>query len=415
MKLPGELRGIRGAGRRRVAAALSCLLAVTACTGEAAPGAKPPPFASPTPLPEITLASGWQRLERAGVWAATSLRDVAAAGPDAAWAVGYSAQAEDEPWNGVLLRVDGARWRVDLKMWKRFPDAIDTAINGIDADGPDRAWAVGNANLDDDTNLPYALRWDGHSWRTFTPLGAAKEQELSDVAMDGDRAALIGNRSAWARDEDLYTPLLLSWDGRRFTERTFRRGQKFEAVAAGGGHTWIVGRRTSGRCADSRPAVWHSATPGGTPAPMPLPDIGTGGLTRVWQNGPSDVWATGNRGTGLACDTGGEPDRPVVLHWDGTSWKEIDLPGRPDTLHSVTAFGPDDVWLVGTDDQAASGRLMLLHYDGQRWTPEYLPLDGEAENHENEYALTRVPGTAQLLLVGSEDCCDDQHAIIYRR
>ncbi|MGJ6969111.1 hypothetical protein ACSDR0_45200 [Streptosporangium sp. G11] len=409
-----------GASRCRVAAVLACLLVMTACTGEAAPGAKPPPLASRTPLPEITLASEWQRIEKADEEQfATSLRDVAAWGPDAAWAIGYSGT---ETWNGVLFRVDGARWRVDQKMSERFPGASDTAISGIDADGPDRAWAVGNAYLSDDTDMPYALRWDGHGWRTFAPLGAAKEQELSDVAMDGARAALIGNRSARARDEDVHTPLLLTWDGRRFTERIFRRGQKFEAVAAGGGHTWIVGTRTSGKCADSRPAIWHSASPRGTPVPMPLPDIGTGVLTSVWQNGPSDVWATGERGTGMVCDTGGKPDRPVVMHWDGTSWKEIDLPGRPYTLHSVTAFGPDDVWLAGTDDQAALGRLMLLRYDGQRWTSEYLPLGGAADGDGNEYALTRVPGTAHLLLVGSEDRCEldaiicaEQHAIIYRR
>ncbi|NRQ33181.1 hypothetical protein HII36_15205 [Nonomuraea sp. NN258] len=427
-------------GSRRVVAALACLLAITSCANASPSKAKPtrglasptkaaPPLAQSTPataspsavpktkpkikpLPKITPALGWRRAERTGRLTATSLVDVAATGAGTAWAAGYHTDAEDEPANAVLLRVDGSRWRVADQVSKRLPDATDSFITGIDADGPAHAWAVGNGHAGLGT-LPFAMRWDGRDWHMSRPLGPGEDQRLDDVAVDGRRAALVGNRGRWADDPGLHSPFLLTWNGRRFSEQTFGRGEVFTAVATGRDHTWIAGGRTSGGCADSRPAVWHASAPGAAPAPASLPDVGTGMLTAIWQNGPRDVWVTGTRGGPGLCDPVEGSGTPLMLHWDGTSWTEIALPGRVQRLHDMTSPGSGEVWLAATDDQAPLGRLLLLRFDGRRWAAEYLRLGGAASAGWNVYALAASPGG--LILAGSADCCDQQRAVVFSR
>ncbi|MEV4107138.1 hypothetical protein [Nonomuraea sp. NPDC049695] len=414
-------------GRRTAIVVLSCLLVLVACTGEPELTASPAPTV--TMLPAVTPeppkeegmeAVGWRQIVARDERVATSLRDVVATGPDTAWAVGYYADAEDEPAEGVLLRVDGGRWRVVENMSERFPAAIDTPLEGIDADGPNSVWAVGNARGDEDA--PFALHWDGRVWRAFTPLGTplgkATGYALSDVAVDGKRAVLIGSRSVLSGGDNYETPVLLSWDGTRFGKQELKQAGSFAAVDSGAGHTWIGGSRTRTGCAGSRPAIWHRESFRSSPVEMPLPELGTGAVRSIWQNSPSDVWAVGERGTQVLCRESGS-GRLLVLHWDGTSWKQVELPDWQGALHSVTALGPDDVWVVGTNDvweygMPQASRIMLLHYDGRTWTRLYLNVGGPVSEDWNDYALARVPGTSTLLLAGSANCCDGQRAVIYR-
>jgi hypothetical protein len=78
---------------------------------------------------------------------------------------------------------------------------------------------------------------------------------------------------------------------------------------------------------------------------------------------PNDVWAVGRTASGFG-------DRPLVLHFDGSTWLEVELPGEvTGVLSGVTAIAPDDVWVVGyTGDPAASlEHALVLHWDGLLW------------------------------------------------
>ncbi|MEV4248751.1 hypothetical protein AB0J63_35715 [Streptosporangium canum] len=407
----------------RAAATLTCLLVLPGCTAGPPPAASPPSSVAPQSIEESGVASRWYRVapeadlvtpgRRVEV---TSLGDVVATGPDTAWAVGYYADAYDEPRHGVLLRVDGTRWRIEERLRKRFPKASDTGMGGVDADGPGNVWAVGNAGVgDDEEDSPFALRWDGHTWRMLKPLGDGKNRSLGDVAVDGSRVVLTGELWEYTDQGSLSTPILLSWNGKRFNKQEFERGGRFGAVDAGGGHTWIAGSWAPTDCtSDSRPAIWHRSSPHAPLRKMRLPETGAGTLRSIWQNGPSDVWAVGEFAEfGTHCG-GGAAARPLALHWDGVSWKQAELPGGQGSLHSVTAFGSDDVWAVGTSDDHPR-RVMLLHYSGRRWTREFLAVGVPVEEQWNEYALTSIPGTSDLLLVGSAGVEDSEEAIVYRR
>jgi WD40 repeat protein len=87
----------------------------------------------------------------------------------------------------------------------------------------------------------------------------------------------------------------------------------------------------------------------------------------------NDVWAVGYylATTNLS--------RALILHWDGTDWSNVPAPelannyGKGSALNAVSGNGPDDVWAVGTFDNAFT---LTLHWDGQAWTQVPSPSPG---------------------------------------
>lgn len=67
-------------------------------------------------------------------------------------------------------------------------------------------------------------------------------------------------------------------------------------------------------------------------------------LNDVWSFGPNDVWVAASSG---------------ILHFDGEIWTEEELPVTTSTT-GLFGFTPDDLW--------ACGGTSILHYDGASWT-----------------------------------------------
>jgi hypothetical protein len=96
-------------------------------------------------------------------------------------------------------------------------------------------------------------------------------------------------------------------------------------------------------------ASWKDLSPGGTE-------------TFWWVSGTSvnDVWFVGEKGR--------------LAHFDGSGFKEM-ASGVTATLWGVFALGPNDVWSVGgTPDSGTNApNDIVLHYDGSAWKQEMLP------------------------------------------
>jgi hypothetical protein len=95
------------------------------------------------------------------------------------------------------------------------------------------------------------------------------------------------------------------------------------------------------------------------PVPVPvlppstaLADLATAGDDHAWLAGTTGVFTS-------------RPSAPLVLRWTGAGWEQEDLPALPDpaSLCGISAAAPDDVWAVGN----SAGRPLLLHYDGTSW------------------------------------------------
>jgi hypothetical protein len=102
---------------------------------------------------------------------------------------------------------------------------------------------------------------------------------------------------------------------------------------------------------------------GWTLVEAPSPGSFINELRAVDASGPSDVWAVGRTSSGFG-------DEPLVLHYDGETWAEFELPDEIDgILNDVAVISPTDVWAVGfVGDPAASlERALVLHWDGVAW------------------------------------------------
>jgi hypothetical protein len=88
-------------------------------------------------------------------------------------------------------------------------------------------------------------------------------------------------------------------------------------------------------------------------------DTGVGvQLWGVWAAAADDVWAVG----GNPRDRQGEP---VIVHWDGTSWTQSELP-ELDRDFVTSMF---KIWGTGSDHVFAIGAVgVILHWDGSSWT-----------------------------------------------
>jgi hypothetical protein len=134
-------------------------------------------------------------------------------------------------------------------------------------------------------------------------------------------------------------------------------------------------------------------------------------LLSIWSDGADDVWVVGGE------DRSGAPDDlgPIVKHYDGSEWTELDTgereldlwwvhgfaggpiyiggsggailryqdsdsaPERMETPGIGTVFGlwgatADDVWAVGGTPGGASGGF-AWHYDGSAWNEIEVPAD----------------------------------------
>ena len=95
----------------------------------------------------------------------------------------------------------------------------------------------------------------------------------------------------------------------------------------------------------------------------PSPGTTLNELRAVDASEPNDVWAVGRTSSGFG-------EQPLVLHYDGTEWSDVELPSEIDgVLNGVAAISPADVWAVGSvgDPAASLEQALVLHWDGTAW------------------------------------------------
>lgn len=103
------------------------------------------------------------------------------------------------------------------------------------------------------------------------------------------------------------------------------------------------------------PEGWRYATP--------LPQGAT--LRAAWAAGPDDVFVGGESG--------------VVLRWNGTRWTSLNPPTQK-TIFALHGTSSTDVWAVGGDPYAfaAKDRHLLLHFNGSTWKEFTAPTFGDS-------------------------------------
>ena len=119
---------------------------------------------------------------------------------------------------------------------------------------------------------------------------------------------------------------------------------------------------------------------------------------------PDDAWAVGTIGCSDATTT-------LTEHWDGATWRIVKSPNPGgdgfNLLNKVTARGPDDVWAVGAWSDAGNEMTqpLVLHWDGTGWKQVHAPTGEGASCGDPGASLIGI-GTdgSTLTAVGGRYC-----------
>ncbi len=227
-----------------------------------------------------------------------------------------------------------------------------TRLTAVTVLSPEDAWSVGYWRNEPSGRGPLALRWDGSDWALMdlpetSHLGTFPETAGVDAAPNGDVWA-VGNVTTTYPTNNL--PLMLRWRNGAwdYAETATLRPQTVYPYAARGGFAYEV---------DALAA--------------------------------DDIWAVGlANGFGDAQAS----SVPMALHWDGSSWTDVDVPivaNRHHELRDLVAISSDDVWAVGDYRNIAGAfRGVTYHWDGNAWSHVYSPIEEVLQSGLEDVAAT---------------------------
>ena len=263
--------------------------------------------------------------------------------PGAGWAVGYYQAGGYQP---LALRWNGTQWSLNS------PAAFssDTLFTGVDTLADGSAWAVGfqtTANGDRRTLIEHA---SGGTWAKVASPNVATSTDNSLMAVSGTQATGLWAVGYWLSPTGLQ-PLVLRYN-------TTRPSPSWALVS-------------------------------GVPSVGKIDTVLTGVAVRT----AGDVWAVGYYNDGGA-------DRPLALHWNGSSWSSSPVPGAG-LLRKVRAVASGNVWAAGGYYNASKQRYQTLavHFGGTTWAT-MTSANGHADNEV--IGLAANPAGSMLTMVGRE-------------
>jgi hypothetical protein len=144
-------------------------------------------------------------------------------------------------------------------------------------------------------------------------------------------------------------------------------------------NAWAVGDYSSqqGGTGPFRTLIEHWNGHAWKQVPSPNPGRGSNYLGAVDAVSASSIWAVGE----YSSQHGGvAPDKTMLLHWNGHTWKQVPSPSpgsQLDEASGVDAVSASSAWVVG--DYAGSNfrdKSLILHWDGHAWKQAPSPNPG---------------------------------------
>jgi hypothetical protein len=281
---------------------------------------------------------------------ANELYSVSVRSENDAWAVGWYVDDATAVSNTLILRWDGSTW---TQVPSPNPGASGNSLIGVSVNSADDVWAVGIQYAGAGGKGSLILHWDGEAW-----------SKVHSPDVNGlHRVSAASTTDAWA--VGVRSSEFLHWDGEDWTRvkshspRTpFVWGVEAESET----NAWAVGSYTNAAGnADTLMLHWD----GERWSQFKTPTAGRL-LFGVSSARPGYAWAVGQSGRIRRSGT-------LIYRWDGTHWSRVDSPNPSQTsslLWDVSARSATDAWAVGSfgDESAGVDRVLILHWDGVRWT-----------------------------------------------
>ena len=166
--------------------------------------------------------------------------------------------------------------------------------------------------------------------------------------------------AGWAASPGVATARVTAPVGHAAAPTSYSVAGALRGVAATSRYdTWAVGSTQ-----DSRPLILHRGL--GAWSAMSVANPPTGSLNGVAATSATNAWAVGTSGSF-------SDPMVLVLHWDGAAWTpQYDAAhGR---LAGIAAVSDHLAWAVGS---TTDGRDLILRWDGTTWQRLHVPFAGE--------------------------------------
>jgi hypothetical protein len=264
------------------------------------------------------------------------LRAVSVVSASDAWAVGCYLDSDGD-FQTLALHWNGTTWAQVATPNPAGASSLNQ-LNGVSTVSASDAWAVGfYPSTSDGADITLTLHWNGTKWtQVSSPIGSgtASSELLGVSARTGSDiwAAGYGETSGEVNES-----LVLHSNGTSWTQDTTPNPGGIEGTtylngvsADSASDAWAVGYFTQSDTALATLALhWNGTT--WTQVTTPNPD-GTSPdnqphnyLTAVSARTSSDAWAVGYF-TETPAGKEPNPDQTLILHWNGTSWKQVTSP-----------------------------------------------------------------------------------------
>jgi hypothetical protein len=268
--------------------------------------------------------------------------------------------------------------------WNQVPSLEDVVLQDVTVLSPSNVWAAGYGDVG---SAAVIAHWDGTQWSQATTPNPPTQETLYgiDAASANDIWAVGTTQSSYPY---VFGAYILHWDGTQWTQVTvsnlpFYSSLKSVSVLSAN-DVWAVGTAATGNTNDYETLTLHWDGSVWSRVSSPSVENYDTILQSVHASAPDDVWAVGYIGYYNYDHT----YNTLALHWDGTSWNIVSTPNpssyNADVLYDVTATPDGDVWAVGY--YAATGqdyfvdRPLLLHWNGSSWVQTASPLRGDGDH-----------------------------------
>ena len=301
---------------------------------------------------------------------ASSLYGVAALPDGTAWAVGIHTQDSGHTTRTLAEHWDGHRWAV---VNSPHPGLADNMLYGVAAVSGSDVWAVGTDSGPDNAFHPLLEHWNGQSWSvTPVPALAGADGILTAVtSVPGQGVWAVGQLAMGAPDRQIVLHLVgSSWVVVHEPPVVRPLGGTASAYPQALGLSpagpWVAGNDRAGDTGFNTlvevPGAGGQLSEQSTPNPTPQDNY----LFGIAPVGGDHAWAVG---FGVSATTGNAASL-IEYGSRGGGWTIVSSPdpgaanGGNTFLSAALAFGPHDVWAVGTYDGSSGSRTLALHYPG---------------------------------------------------
>ncbi len=348
------------------------LLAMAATAGAIVPTAGPATAGTGLPGRAVSLPA---RSLPAGSFPARSfpagqLFGVAATSASNAWAVGQVSGSGKT----IILRWNGTAW-------KRVPSPTPKgggALYAVAATSASNAWAVGASDAPPGTTQ--ILHWNGTAWKHVpspTPKGGGAL--FGVAATSASNVWAVGCAGNCFQGFGGIKTLILHWNGttwKQVPSPSPAAGSDLSSVAAASAsNAWAVGCTAfcflSSAAPDTVILHWNGTAWKQQPSPA-LAKVGA--LNGVAATSASNAWAVGCSGH---CFGPMATTQTMMVRWNGTAWKYVASPSPAgnSVLTAVAATSASNAWAVGYTRN--SDKTLILHWDGTAWTHVPSPTPGQ--------------------------------------